>query len=138
MGAPRYQKVQEPLRPRSRGAAAAGSSCQTICLGSLDDQPASALGVNVGSDQRRMLGALLAPCGAGQRQMSSNQSGQPSSPPQNVDGARRPELSVSRLERPRAGASWLRLAHKTRHSAIAKTFQCFGFWLLGHKMNCFA
>ena len=38
-----------------------------------------------------------------------------SSPAQKVDGARRPELSVARLGRPRAGASWrLRRWHKTR------------------------
>ena len=74
-----------------------------------------------------MLGALLAPCGAGQPQMSKV--GSPlGSPAQKVDGARRPELSVSRLRglgRAPRGAC----ADGTKPVVSVKSLA-----LLGHKM----
>ena len=86
-----------------------------------------------------MLGALLAPCGAGQRQMSSNQrAAQPASPAQKSDGARRPELSVSRLRGlGRAPRGFAPIAQNPSF-CNCKNFCACGFWLLGHKMNCFA
>ena len=65
-GVPAFVLLERRLRRRVaaalRGAAAAGSSCQTICLGSLDYQPAAAIEVGVGSESvshaRRAAGSL--------------------------------------------------------------------------------
>ena len=57
----------------------------------LCDRGQRRIGVSVACSARCWLPAV-----PGQRQMSGNQSGQPSSPAQNLDGARRPELSVAR------------------------------------------